>query len=269
VARTNDGNLLQHFVECQSSEVLAASAPDLHLVCTHAMAPFEPGEHAVADDANRALVAVLQSASDPSAVPLRTAYARTRASLDSYPNTAELIVALRGAEHVSGILCEKDEIHASVLANRWATSQLAVRVGNWRTALADGRLDPPEQDRPWLFSMDPYTWLRDHEVNRANRGPRLCRADLELLRRLIGRYASRAAPGALTIPVYGLDEGHAGDFRRSTIRLADRLGLERTFLGLPAPAGERHVVALLSPTAGLPAQVAEAWAAFSGEVLPD
>lgn len=268
MARTNDGNLLQHFVECQISEVLASSASELHLVCTHAMAPFEPGRHAAEDEANRVLIAALQSASTTSEVPVRAAYARTRATLQAYPNTAELIVALRGPEHVSGVLCENDEIHASVLSNRWATSRLAVRVGNWRTALTDGRLDPPEEERPWLFSMDPYTWLRDHEVNRASRGPRLCRADLELLRGVIGRYASRAAPGALTIPVYGVDEAHAADFRRATIRLADRLGLERTFLGLPAPGGTRHVAALLSPSAGLPAQVGQAWAAFRAEALP-
>lgn len=226
------------------------------------MAPFEPAESRVEDEFNRTLFDVLQSASDSSAIPLVAAYARTRASLDAYPNSAELIAVLAGEERLSGVLCERDEIHASVLMNRWARGPLVVRPGNWRSALSKGHLEPPADDRPWLLVMDPYTWLRGPEANKARRGPRLCRADLELLRPLVGRYANREAPGALTVPVYGVDEKHAADFRRAVIEMADRLGLERTFLGVPAREGRRHLAAVLSPTEGLVAHVAEAWAAF-------
>jgi len=266
VAKTNDGNLLQHFVECQVSAELLSSSRDLHLVCTHAMAPFEEAESQEEDAFNRTLRRVLESADKASGRPVLAAYARTRASLEHYPNTAELIAALRGDDHLSGALCERDEIPASVLSNRWAPTRVQVRRGGWRGALAGGFLDPPEEERPWLITLDPYTWLRVHEANKASRVPNLCRDDLELLRPVIGRYASGEAPGALVLLVYKVDDEHAADFRRAAIALADRLGLERTFLGVPAPEGTRHLAALLSPTAGLAARVAEAWSSFREEL---
>jgi hypothetical protein len=266
VAKTNDGNLLQHFVECQAAERVAQDTRTLHLVCTHAMAPFEPGSCGADEPTAHALHAALGRADASAAAwPLLRAYHATRARADHYPNSAELISTLVGPGGMSGVLCEKDEIAASVLMNRWAGSDVRVRTGSWRNAVAAGVLDVPTPERPWLLSMDPYTWLLGHEADKASRGPRLCKADLELLRPLIGHYARGASPGVAVITVYGLDDAHAADFRRSVIALADRPGLERSFLGLPAGDGRRHLCAVLSPTPGIVAELAEAWARFCAE----
>lgn len=274
MAKTNDGNLLQHFVECQIAQELLSVSGELHLVCTHAMAPFEEAESKDEDAFNRSLHRALESARETptpvdSSPPVRAAYARTRAALDRYPNTAELIAALAGDEHLRGTLCEKDEIAASVLSNRWAPTHVRVRPGNWRAALAGGALEPPEEERPWLITLDPYAWLRGHEADKASRVPNLCKADLELLRPLLGRYAGGTAPGALVVCVYQVDPEHAADFRRAAISLADRLGLERAFLGVPARDGTRHLAAVLSPTEGLAARTAEAWSDFRREPAPE
>ena len=272
MAKTNDGNLLQHFVECHVAFVLSdadafgTGTRDLHLVCTHAMAPFEPGERSADDPQAQRLHRALGRAAPDAAVPLLRAYARTKAAFDHYPNTAELVAAVVGEAHLSGALCEKDEIHASVLANRWAPTAVSVRTGNWRSARAGTHLEPPTPERPWLFALDPYPWLLPREVNKASVAPQLCAPDLESLRPLWGRYANGSMPGAVVLTVYGLDDEHAADFRRRVIAVADRLGLERSFLGIDGGAGHRHLSALLSPTPGLAARVAEAWIHFRGEV---
>ena len=272
MAKTNDGNLLQHFVECQVVSLLNADTSDtpaasgVHLVCTHAMAPFEAGETSLDDPHARRLARALAHADRDASWPVLQAYAKTKAAPDQYPNTAELVASLVGESALSGVLCEKDEIHASVLMNRWATSDVDVRKGNWRNALAAGALDAPSEPRPWLLTLDPYTWLLPREVNKASQGPRLAQPDLERLRPVLGRYAQASVPGAWVVSVYGVDEAHAADFRRAVIAVADRLGLERTFLGLPGPDDTRHLSAVGSPTPGLAAQLAEAWATFRAEL---
>lgn len=271
MAKGNDGNLLQHFIECEVSAVLADTSPHLHLICTHAMEPFGALTSAADDPWCAGLAAALAGSTGAArmaaAPPLLVALDRTRAARARYPNTAELIAALRGDDQLSGVLCEKDAIHASVLSNRWAPTAVRVLTGNWRTALERGHLAPPDgASRPWLLTLDPYTWLLDHEVNKAGLAANLCRADLELLRPLLGRYASGEAPGAAIVLAYKLDEAHASRFRGACLHLADRLGLERTLLGTPSGATTRHLAAVLSPTAGLAAGVAEAWADFSADM---
>ena len=94
MAKTNNGNLLQHFVECQVANILTEHKHDLHMVCTHAMAPFETSESNTEDEFNAALRHALSSLAEPSSPwPVLRAYARSKASLTHYPNTVELIAA--------------------------------------------------------------------------------------------------------------------------------------------------------------------------------
>ena len=59
------------------------------------------------------------------------------------------------------------------------------------------------------------------------------------------------------------------DFRRTAMGLADRLGFERSFLGLSAGGDLRHLAVVMSPTPGLVPTVAEGWAEFrSASNLP-
>jgi len=269
MAKVNAGNLLQHFVECQLATEMTRSHSALHLVATHAMAPFEAAE-ATRDGAGPSLLqAVLAGASLDSPVPLLRAYGVTGASPAHYPNSAELLAALLSEPALEGVLCEFDGRSTGALQERWAGRRLAVEGGSWRQALKRGALEAPRDvNRAWLFTLDPFTWLLARERSGARRGPNLCREDLENLRTVLGRYAQSSAPGAFCAFVYQLDAQHATDFRRSALALADRLGLERGFLGLPASGGGRHLAALLSPTPGLVATVAESWTRFREENLP-
>lgn len=263
MAKVNNGNLLQHFVECAVADALAADAQGLRLVATHAMEPFGTADVASVDDSNRALRTLLSEPQPDSPHPLLRAYAHTKASPEHYPNTAELVAALTGDKVLSGVLCEFDGPNTTALTKRWAGSQLEVRGGSWRATMKTGAFDaPPDWSGAWLLTLDPYTWLLQRELRAANRGPNLCREDLESFRSILGAYAQGEAPGAFCAFVYKLDPEHSANFRRVAIALADRLGLERSFLGLSAGGEARHVGVLMSPTPGLVPRVAEAWAGF-------
>lgn len=276
MARVNHGNLLQHAVECDVAGRLAEGAVGLRLVATHAMAPWEP-PHGAADAAEGRILADLlgtiacmpPGAGDAAPVPVVRAYARAGATPARYPNTAELLAALVGREALQGMLCEVAPEAVLALAEAWAGTDVRVEGRCWRDALAAGALLPPaDLDRPWLLTLDPYTWKHDGECTKATRGPFLLRADLEALRPILAAHAHTGWAGACLIFVYGVDPSHASAFRRAALGLADRVGLARAVVGVPAREGTRHLCAVLSTEPDLPAQVAEGfhamWADLAG-----
>src|SRR5437899_2313368 len=108
MAKGNDGNLLQHAVELGLGDILSRerSGCRLHLVHTHAMAPYE----AFGEDRGGlrgALDAVLDRGrgsaigSDPVLV---RAYRACSANDQHFPNTAEVLAAILHREALSGVL---------------------------------------------------------------------------------------------------------------------------------------------------------------------
>jgi len=265
MARVNTGNLLQHAIECHAAAKLASSGPGLRLVATHAMAPFEPPRGTEIHAHNRVLrellgtVACMPSeAAEASPHAVMRAYARAQASVERYPNTAELLAALLGRERISGVLCEVDDANVAALTEAWVESDVRIEARPWREAMP-ALAAPAGLDRPWLFTMDPYTWKHGGECKVVELGPHLEPKDFDSLRRTLGAYVGSEQPGAFMAFVYGVDESHAKSFRRAALKLADRLGLARAIVGIAAPGERRHLGAVLSSDPDLPAETAEAW----------
>ncbi len=266
MARVNDGNLLQHFTECALVAKLTAEGESLRLVATHAMAPHEPAENPEVHDFNRRARAKLAAASKDSDVAVLRAYALTFASTERYPNSAALFAALLGAPRLAGVLCEIRPEARFALEESWRDTDVAIEGRDWREAHADGVLFPPEGlDRPWLITLDPYTWLHDGEAKKEQRGPYLMRPDVELLRHVLAGHVRTGQPGALSAFVYGVDPSHAKAFRSHMLKLADRLGLERAVLGVGGPDGTRHLGIVMTTVPDLAAEAAEGWDRFLSE----
>ncbi len=265
MARVNNGNLLQHAIECHAAATLATEGAGLYLVATHAMAPFEAAERPDPHEHNRALRDLLGAvaclppeAADASSHAVMRAYAHAAATTGHYPNTAELLAALLGRERIAGLLCEVDPAKRAALATAWAGTAVRIEGRPWRE-LVPSLLPPPDLDRPWLFTMDPYTWKHGGECKQVELGPHLEPKDFDALRRTLGAYVGSAFAGAFTAFVYGVDESHARSFRKAALKLADRLGLARVIVGVSAPDGQRHLGAVLASDPDLPAETAEAW----------
>jgi hypothetical protein len=274
MARVNHGNLLQHGVECDVATRLAQGRVGLRLVATHAMGPFEGARSGDLHEGNRVLRELLAriaregpEAAEASPFPVLRAYARTRAGPARYPDSAELLAALLGADRLAGVLCEVDAETVAALVARWQGSALGVEARSWREALRAGALAPPaDLDRPWLLTLDPYTWKHAGECRREERGPYLLPADMEALRACLAAHLRSGQPGAFLAFVYGLDASHAAGFRRAVLALADRLGLARALVGVAAPGARRHLGAVLASEPDLPAEAAEAWTRLRAEL---
>lgn len=272
MARVNHGNLLQHAIECAAAAKLAGAARPLRLVATHAMAPFEAPRGAEVHEHNRVLRDLLgQVACMPpdgaaaSPFPVIRAYAGAGAGVRRYPNTAELVAALLGRERLDGVLCEVEADHAAALLDVWKDTRVRVEHRPWRAAL--DTLFPPEPlDRPWLFTMDPYTFRHAGERKQEALGPDLDPKDFERLRPCLTAHVKSGQPGAFTAFVYGVDTSHAGGFRRAALALADRLGVARTIVGVDGPDGTRHLGCVLASDPDLPAESAESWDAMKASL---
>lgn len=119
MAKGNDGNLLQHGIEL--AIVSALESRPLSLTCTHTMAPREPCDDPKRDRRLRHWLNV--DAETPS---VAKAYRDTNASLDSYPNTADLIASQVGDANLRGDLFEVCSTKIGALTERWADGSVTV-----------------------------------------------------------------------------------------------------------------------------------------------
>lgn len=227
MAKGNDGHVLQHGVECFLAQRLAtmADARRLLVLLTHGMAPFEPFDPR--QTGPRSLIdAALRWAAEPRAEvepPLITAYRAKRADRLHYPNSAELISALVGTEHVCGRIAETVDCKIEKLRSRWRGTHLEVVDRSWR-GLAH-RLYAA--DVPWLVSMDPYSY----NISRPTaESPYLHPADWSRLGRFIEKLSSNGQPGAAAVFCYGLRpdkcRGNADRFEEDGLRFAQEQDLD-------------------------------------------
>jgi hypothetical protein len=154
MAKGNDGNLMQHGIELAA--VSAIASKPLWLTCTHSMAPRESCPEPNRD---RRLRHWLNTQFGTPSVA--AAYRLTNATLDSYPNTSELIAATFGDENIRGDLFEVCEDKICDLHARWSQSELRVHGLSWRQGLSRIQIPPP--DSGWLFTMDPMTFVCNTE----------------------------------------------------------------------------------------------------------
>ena len=103
MAKSNDGNYLQHSIETEAAVRLAQmdSEGRLHIALAHGMAPCEPFETPKPGQARKLLKEALkesveQRREECDERPVVTAYRKTQASEKHYPNSAELFRTIIG-----------------------------------------------------------------------------------------------------------------------------------------------------------------------------
>ncbi len=223
MAKGNDGNYLQHCVEIEAAARLAQAdrRRRLHVALTHGMKPFEELEESNVQK-NLLYDALVEASGEPKCNE-REIVKAYRASWKSqayrpdivnlfdelktgkhYPNSAELLRAVIGADRLSGGITETDEAKHQKLAETWADSRMVVppSPSSWREQLSpDGVLGCPDRlDKPWLFSMDP---MRYSECGREN-DDKLHRSDFDLLEYGLRPYFNSGQPGIACLFVYGM-----------------------------------------------------------------
>jgi hypothetical protein len=264
MAKGNDGNLLQHWIEAHLATRLLcqAHATNLHVALTHGMKPFERFDaRKVGVSGIKRLdrwLAVAQtlgaSSTDPAVV---TAYRACKASAEHYPNTGEILAAVAGRANLIGSISECDESKWHELSGQWHDSQVRVLQGSWRQHLV-GHACPQTLGHPWLFSMDPMTFVQDpKDLDDAS----LRASDLLLLKPVLENYFRSGKPGAVTIFCFSLQKKPGVDryrlFKAEIASLANSLSCPHGFCKVPL--ANPHVGAVLATDANLIRDVVNDW----------
>lgn len=208
MAKGNDGNYLQHSIEVAIAHHLVTRTGcggRLHIALAHGMAPFEwCGE--LPDGQTRDLLREsLDAARRPAEEgepPIIAAYRGTNASLESYPNTGELLAGIIGRDRLAGGITETDTQKHAELQRVWPRSGGTPVAASWRSAVrANGVLTCPSSLRsPWLLSFDPMAYREggcaDDEY--------LYRADLSRVSEAVSSFVSSGNPRAAALFVYAV-----------------------------------------------------------------
>jgi len=265
VAKGNNGNLLQHFIECEVAARLTQSAPErgLHIVLTHGMAPYEPFERTrrtphVGLDVCLAAAGLDESVDEMGETPLLRAYRQAEASADHYPNSGELMAAVAGSrEALAGMICETEPCKQEELSGRWRGTSVRIHKGSWREA----DLSAPEAlDSPWLFSMDPFTFSEKDDSGDLHKG------DLAIIADLLVGYRDSSQHGALCVFCYGLRPKSREAYIEAVSGVFGGSDVQLRFAETCAGGGNSHVGALVSRDVDLVDAIVNAWADLSAEL---
>lgn len=271
MAKGNNGNLLQHFVECELASCLVGDDErGLHVVLTHGMAPFEAleplkrYEPRLFRDRLEWVARHTQAEVENLGYALLRAYKALDASETRYPNSAELLACVVGdRDALAGHVFESESELASRLAAAWEGHHLAVVHDSWRNhANCLGSSNP---DSPWLFSMDPYTYRTGRAV--ADDGY-LYDEDLCRLRDCFLSLLHNRQGGAISIFCYALQPCHREKYQAVMERerriLGEKANVEvhLRFADIIARGGNRHVGALLASDDDLVCRVKDKWESF-------
>jgi hypothetical protein len=263
MAKGNDGNLLQHAIEAELAVRLydRGRRAGLHVVFTHGMGPYEAferrGKNPSAFKKLDHWLAVARDVTREKDQPAVTgAYRLTEAGSRHYPNSGEILAALLGRSNLSGQICEADRAKCGTLERAWQGSRVTILPGSWRGHLGS-LCCPSNLSVPWLFSMDPMTWVdgpfEDDDKLRAS--------DLNALAPVLGSYGDSGHPGAVAIFCYSLRPKGQCSFRKgirgalaampSTVPLA--------YFETVARGGNKHIGAVFCSDRDMLQQVSDAW----------
>lgn len=261
MAKGNDGNYLQHCTEVEAAISLARMNNEnrsLHIALAHGMAPFEPFEISLNQPqpglCRRLLKCkLIESKKSPqSGEPVIVdAYRKTKASEECYPNSAELLRAVVGTTNLSGGITEIDGEKYMQLANAWSHSRVKTACSSWREEiLPDGILACPENlQTPWLFTMDPMTYIEENYEKDDNN---LRRFDIGILSYALSRYFRSGKPGIASLFVYKVGKNNGdvqSQFREFVEDLRDSLSgyseVGVSYYSLPHMWGNRNLAGLL------------------------
>lgn len=247
MAKGNDGNYFQHSIEVAVALQLAAmdATGRLHVSFAHGMAPFETCDSAPRGQARGLLERALKDALLPKQVdesPLVTAYRLTSATMARYPNSAELLRAVIGADRLSGGITEIDPKKHARLADAWAGSEVLVKNASWRSQVeSEGALAcPTELSRPWMFTLDPMTYREDGYADDHN----VYRADLDRLSEALRRFVVSVEPGLAALFVYAVKPEGRPLFWKFVEDLATRIKTSVIYCWHTHHGGNRNLAGL-------------------------
>lgn len=260
MAKGNDGNLLQHTVEVEAAAYLLdqVKGRGLHLVSTHAMAPFEPFDGTSKARTATKLGSKLRVANSVKATggyPLIIrSYAGVQASEDRYPNTATLLdwICKEKGTELNGVLVEVTEDKVSALRENFP--RLNIVHGSWRTGIEALALS--DRGRPWLFSMDPMKFTSGPVED----DDRMRRSDLELVLPVWASYLNTGLPGVVVLFSYSMRKDERIHFTETIAEVVLPALPSATFGLLEAKnyTSDYHVAALLASERGVLDRVRQA-----------
>lgn len=255
MAKGNDGNYLQHSVEVYAAVNLATRHPEgrLHIALAHGMAPFEPCAQPPNGQARMLLHGALraaQRASETGESSIVAAYRATNASLDHYPNTAEVLRRAIGQDRLSGGITEIDTQKYVQLQNAWSGSAVTPVRSSWRAQVTPGGVltCPAALDAPWLFTMDPMTYREDGYIDDNN----LYRADLERVCAGVSSFVASGKPGVAALFVYAVKPEVQPQFWAFVDALVGQTGTTVASCWLTHQGGNRNLAAVFCSAFVLP-----------------
>lgn len=271
MARGNDGNLMQHAIEAKLIVELGADC-GLHLITTHSMAPFEPLNPRAEENARQrarfdywwALALDEQQVGEPCVLG---AYRATRRWIpDMYPNTAEIAAELLGRDRLQGKLIEVLPEKCRQLTEAWAGTDVTTLEGSWRARIGDAL--PEDLDRPWVLSLDPMTYVAEHERDDNQFHPN----DFAPLTRAMESLCATKQPGAMALFCYSMMPNVQNAFRDAAADaladLEDRELLHLRFADV-AFGGMAHVAAIAATNENVTDQACGSWIALKERPLND
>ena len=260
MAKGNDGNYLQHSVEIEAALQLAKMDPEgrLHIAITHGMAPYEPLDPGKGQVRGRLYDALRASREPPrpGESSIVAAFRETGASAGNYPNSAELLRSVIGKDNLSGGITEVDPEKSAGLAKAWTGSCIVPSCSSWREQTNVGGVlaCPDDLQVPWLFSMDPMTYIEGNEGHENQ----LHQSDSDLLSDTLARYVKSGKPGIAALFVYNVRPDAQSDFWKFVDDLSKRTGTVPRSFWLTHRGGNRNLAALLCSGTKLPSAFAPA-----------
>jgi hypothetical protein len=255
VAKGNNGNYLQHSVEVAVAQHLSALSAQgsLRIALTHGMAPFEPCGALPNGQTRGLLRKALEAAQGPPThgeAQIIAAYRQTNASLESYPNTGELLAATIGRRRLFGGITEVDPQRHAKLVEAWSGSGVTPANSSWRREIQPGGVlsSPPTLRTPWLFAADPMTFREDGYAD----DDKLYRADLSRLSATLKGFIASGQPGLAAVFVYSVKPDVRPQFWNFADDLAANCGASVVSVWLTHQGGNRNLAALLCSGVVLP-----------------
>lgn len=220
------------------------------------MRPFEPFEKRRPRTRDELLLKRLEDskrqpqAEEPALVK---AYRKTRASDTHYPNSAELLRAVIGAENLSGGITEICSKKRKCLSEAWLNTNVKIACTSWRKEIhSEGILACPDDlQSSWLFSMDPMSYSEngDEDDNKLH-----C-SDLERVVDALKGYFESGQPGIACLFVYGVrkNQNREQHYRNFVEDLKEQVAdnitapveLTTSYFSLQHSRGNRNIAGLI------------------------
>lgn len=256
MAKGNDGNYFQHSIEVGVAMRLTKLSRQgtLHIALTHGMAPFESCEAPTKGQSRALLQKALQAAQNSSTSgepPIINAYRETKASLEHYPNTGELLAKTVGRGRLSGGITEVDARKHAKLVDVWSGSGVTPVNSSWRCEVGPGGIlsCPATLRSPWLFTADPMTFRADRYAD----DDKLYREDLLRLSATLKGFSASGEPGVAALFVYAVRPKVRPQFWDFADDVAASCGIPVVSCWIPHQGGNRNLAALFYSGVVLPA----------------